>query len=298
MKLILSILLICFHFSYPQESYFALITEPQIGSENNANNLIEAVNDINKKKNISYVIVLGNITANGKFDEFVWAQEILDGLQVPYSVVGGNKDYILSEGKGSEIPLLWDNNKNFIADRGISLLCINTLFPDFPDKNYINIETITFIKNIQSELNSDKVITFSYFPITATENQDDCYESLIGKKLFSFVSRESNNNINNSTYEGLYLNRQDAWGYLMISAKRDTVFIKKILSDEIIQKQKPEIVKGLFSKPLLPKKKKSSQFIDKKNLVWSVSYNKSIHERSVSDGEKIFSVLNINRFLS
>ena len=102
-------------FSFAQGSNFAVITDPQIGSQNNANNLIEVVNDINKRQNISNVVVLGNITANGKFDEFVWAQEILDGLTVPYSVVGGEKDYFLSEGRGSEISLLWGDNKNFSA---------------------------------------------------------------------------------------------------------------------------------------------------------------------------------------
>jgi hypothetical protein len=54
---------------------------------------------------------MGNITANGKFDEFLWAQEILDGLTTQYFVVGGEKDYLLSEGKGNEISLLWGDDK-------------------------------------------------------------------------------------------------------------------------------------------------------------------------------------------
>jgi len=290
MKLILSIILICFHFSFAQESHFAIITEPQIGSEDNANNLIEAINHINKKKNISYVIVLGNITANGKFDEFVWAQEILDGLKVPYSVVGGEKDYILNEGKGSEIPLLFDNNKNIIVENSISLLCINTLLPEFPKKKYISIETITSLKNKQSELKSERLITFSYFPISSTENHDDFYKSLLNKKSFSFVSKENKREKNNSTYEGLYLNRKNSWGYLIVSTKKDSIFIEKILRDEISKKQKPEIVKGIYSKPLVPEKQKPVQFFDEKNLLWSVNYNKTIYDKSVSDGEKIYLV--------
>ncbi len=127
MKIILSILLVCFQFNFAQESYFAVITEPQIGAETNSNNLIEVVDDINKRQDISYVVVLGNITANGKFDEFIWAQEILDGLIVPYSVVGGEKDYLLSEGKGSEISLLWGNDKNIFESQNYSLVCINSI---------------------------------------------------------------------------------------------------------------------------------------------------------------------------
>jgi len=290
MKIILSILLLSFHFSFAQENSFALITEPQIGSEDNANNLIEAINHINKKKNISYVIVLGNMTASGKFEEFVWAQEILDGLKVPYSVVGGEKDYVLSEGKGSEFPLLFDSNKNYIVVNGISLLGINTILPEFPDKKYISIEAITSLNNKQSESKSERLITFSYFPISSTQNHDDFYISILNKKLFSFVSKENKKEKNISTYEGLYLNRKNSWGYLIVSTKKDSLIIEKILSDEISKKQKPEIVKGLFSKPLVLEKQKPVQFFDEKNLLWSVNYSKAIHEKSVSDGEKIYSL--------
>ena len=290
MKIILSIILLGLHISFAQESHFALITEPQISSEDNANNLIDAVNDINKRKNISYVIVLGNITSDGKFDEFVWAQEILDGLQVPYSVVGGEKDYLLSEGKGSEIPLLFDSNKNFIVENSTSLICINTILPEFLDKKYISVEIITSLKNKQSEIKSDRLITFSYFPISSTKNHDEFYKSLLGKKIFSFVSKEDRSEKNISTYEGLYLNRKNSWGYLTVSTNKDSIFIEKILSDEISKKQKPEIIKGFYSKPLVLEKQKPVQFFDKKNIIWSESYNKTIYKRFVSDGEKIYSI--------
>ena len=93
LKFSLFLLLLNVSISYSQVNYTAVITEPQIGLQENANNLIKVVDDINKRENVKHVIVLGNITANGKFDEFIWAQEILDGLNVPYFVVGGEKDY-------------------------------------------------------------------------------------------------------------------------------------------------------------------------------------------------------------
>ena len=79
-----------------QPNYTAFITDPQIGPDANADKLIEVVDDINKRENISLVVVMGNITANGKFDEFLWAQEILDELSVSYIVIGGEKDYLQS----------------------------------------------------------------------------------------------------------------------------------------------------------------------------------------------------------
>ncbi len=66
MKIILSIFLVCIQFSFAQESNFAVITEPQIGGETNSNNLIEVVEHINKRQDISYVVVLGNINCKRK----------------------------------------------------------------------------------------------------------------------------------------------------------------------------------------------------------------------------------------
>jgi len=127
-KFSILILFFVWHFIInAQTGNIALITEPQIGIPENAENLIRVVNDINLRENISQVIILGNITANGKFDEFLWAQEILDGLNSPYFVVGGEKDYLLSEEKGSEISLLWGEDKNIIHGQNFSLICLNTI---------------------------------------------------------------------------------------------------------------------------------------------------------------------------
>ena len=113
MKIILSILLFSFHFSFAQVNQIAVITNPEVGPQSNSMNLIDVVKDINKNQNITQVILIGNITANGKIDEFVWAQEILDELTASYFVVGGEKDYLLSEGKGSELSLFWGDDKSF-----------------------------------------------------------------------------------------------------------------------------------------------------------------------------------------
>ena len=288
MKIFLSILLFCFNINFAKQNSIAIITEPQVGAESNAENLIIAVNDINKRENILQVVVLGNITANGKFDEFIWAQEILDGLNVPYSVVGGDKDYLLSEGNGSEISQLWGNDANIVDNQGYSHVCVNTLVPDFPEEKYIDVETITSLKNKIPGLHTDRIITFSYFPIELSVNSYDFFEPILNKKIFSFVSKEEKGDKNKSSYEGLYLNRKDAWGYLLISTQKDDVIIKKILSDEISEKKKPEIITLSFAKPFLLESEKSEKFIQKENIIWSYSFNKTINQSSVCNGDKIF----------
>ncbi|MCH7963015.1 MAG: PQQ-binding-like beta-propeller repeat protein [Bacteroidetes bacterium] len=158
-----SFLLCATGFILPQESLTAIITNPQIGLETNAEKLIEVVEDINNRDSISLVVVMGNITANGKFDEFLWAQEILDGLRVPYNVIGGEKDYTLSEGKGNEIKLIWGDDKFFHYVNKDVFIGLNTFNPVYDSKGYYDIETRFFLHQIMNEhLNGQIILIRNY----------------------------------------------------------------------------------------------------------------------------------------
>jgi hypothetical protein len=134
--------LFCFsEFIFSQKTLTAIITDPQIGSDANAEKLIKVVDDINNRDSIAYVVVMGNITANGKFDEFLWTKEILDGLTVHYNVIGGEKDYTLSEGKGNEISLIWGDDKFFHYVSEDVFIGLNTFNPSrisFAQRNSSN----------------------------------------------------------------------------------------------------------------------------------------------------------------
>lgn len=289
MKIFISTLLVSIGLTLAQSNYIAVITNPEVGPQVNAMNLLEVVEDINKQQNISYVAVIGNITANGKFDEFVWAQEILDGLTAPYSVVGGEKDYLLSEGKGSEITLLWGDDKFFHSENNYSLVCINSFLPEFPPKNYFTTETSSWLGEILSNNSANHLLTFSYHPIQTAENSSQFFEQLTQKKIFSFIGKEDKPKMSNAIFEGLYLNRKDGWGYLLVSTKGDSINIKKILSDEIKKKVKPEVLRFAFTKPLVVANKEQTSFIPSVSKLWSIAVNKTKVTSSVTDAENIFS---------
>jgi outer membrane protein assembly factor BamB len=283
---ILFLLLIKLNFSSAQELSFAIITEPQIGTQETASSLIEAVNNINSRDNVDQVIVLGNITLNGKFDEFIWAQEILDGLNVPYFVIGGEKDYLLSEGNGSEISLLWGDDKKIFNQNGYQFICLNTILPKFPNKYHIEAETIALLKNELDNSTATRIFTFSYYPISLAENSYKFLQSTLDHKLFSFVSRKKNND-EIPSMEGFYLNRNDDWGYLIVSAKRDSIYLKKILGSEIKKKTEPEIVKTGFGSTTLFESIKPVKLFSFVDEVWSISTDKTIQNSPASSEGKI-----------
>lgn len=290
MKIPLLTVLTGIQFCLAQPNNIAVITNPQIGPESNALNLIEVVEDINGRQHISQVVVLGNITDSGKFDEFIWAQEILDELTVPYFVVGGENDYALSEGKGSEINLLWEDDKHFFMDNSFTAVGFSTFLYDYPNKKYINSETMSWLENALEKENTGCILTFSYYPIQSAENSYQYFEKTLGKKLFSMIGREDKTAKGQSTFEGLYLNRKNGWGYLLISTKQDSILIKKILCDEIKNKSNPEIVKTVFKKSLLLESNKQHVFTQSKNNLWTVRVKKTKRTPPVYTNGKIFSV--------
>ena len=212
----------------PQDNFIALITNPEIGADGNAENLLEVVDSINQNTGVTDIIVLGNITATGKFDEFIWAQEILDGLIPPYFVVGGEKDYFLSEGRGSEISLLWGDDKSFISKNNFSLVCLNTIIPEFPDKEFIDSETLNWFNDEIFNNKSEKILIFSYYAISGIKNGLSLFSTMYKRKGYSFVTKTDNPNNNIFVTEGFYLNRNDGWGYSLIKIKSDSLFIENI----------------------------------------------------------------------
>jgi hypothetical protein len=288
MKIMISILLFSLHFSLAQVNQIAVITNPEVGPQSNAMNLIDVVKDINNHQDITQVIVIGNITANGKIDEFVWAQEILDELTASYFVVGGEKDYLQSEGKGSELSLFWGDDKFFHYENNYSLVCMNSFLPEYPSKKYFNAETLSWLEKNLNENKTMLVLLFSHYPIQTAENNSRFLEKMVDKKIFSFVGKEDKSLKSKSSLEGLYLNRKDGWGYLVASIKKDSIQIKKILSEEIKKKTKPEIIKSAFTKPVVLETKRQESYITAGTKIWSTSVNASVVTSTLYNADNIY----------
>ncbi len=82
---------------HAQSFKFALVTDTHIGSSNNDEDLYRTVKDINSQADIAFVIVSGDVTEFGSYDELRTAKCLLDELNVPYHILPGNHDSNWSE---------------------------------------------------------------------------------------------------------------------------------------------------------------------------------------------------------
>ena len=88
---------------------FALVTDTHIGSPNNDEDLYRTVNDINSQSNIAFVIVSGDVTEFGSYDELRTAKCLLDDLKAPYYILPGNHDSNWSESGTNDLLRVFGN---------------------------------------------------------------------------------------------------------------------------------------------------------------------------------------------
>jgi outer membrane protein assembly factor BamB len=90
---------------------FAWLSDSHVGSDRGADDLRASVADINAQRGLSFVLVSGDITEMGSFDNLSLAKQILDGLGVPYHLIPGNHDTKWSESGGSDVARLWGDDR-------------------------------------------------------------------------------------------------------------------------------------------------------------------------------------------
>jgi outer membrane protein assembly factor BamB len=86
---------------------FAWLSDLHVGSDRGEADLLASVADINAQSGLSFVLVSGDITDMGTYENLGLAKRILDGLDVPYHIIPGNHDTKWSGSGGSDFARLW-----------------------------------------------------------------------------------------------------------------------------------------------------------------------------------------------
>ncbi len=116
-KLILLALLFSLHLNAQQFQY-AFVSDTHIGGSTGEEDLRRTVEDINKLSNIDFIIVTGDITEMGTYDEIKLAKKILSGLKKPFYVVPGNHDTGWSESGGVDFIKAFGYDKFYFDHKG------------------------------------------------------------------------------------------------------------------------------------------------------------------------------------
>jgi outer membrane protein assembly factor BamB len=147
------------------QSYkYAWIPGTQLNLPPAKNNLENIVNDINKKNDISFVIITGSISKTGKNEDYDSVKSILDKLNVTYYIIPAYGDANSNENYYTEFKDLWKDNKFAFNYKGIEHIGLGCgMF--MRDIGHFQIENLRWLDSVLAKIpGSTQVFFYSDYP--------------------------------------------------------------------------------------------------------------------------------------
>ena len=179
MKRILILLSLLSSFAHAQTRSFrfAFISDTHIGSPNGGaeEDLRRTVADINAMKDISFVVITGDITELGKRSEILLAKQILDSLRAPYYIIPGNHDTGWSESGGLDFTQIFGSDRFFFDYAGIHFIgCASGPYVRMSD-GHVPRSAMNWMREKLSSIGSDEPVIFlNHYPLD--NGLDNWYE--------------------------------------------------------------------------------------------------------------------------
>lgn len=173
------LLLLIFQFSaYSRGSFrFAFITDMHIdiNNEKPTNDLLAAVNEINSKNDIEFILIGGDVTENGDSASLCKAKELLTNFKKPYYITFGNHDVRVSKPENRLYHAIFGSDRFSFTHNGIQFVGFSTV----PVSNYgighIATCDIDWVKTELTQKSELPLIVTTHYPLL-TGDVDNWYE--------------------------------------------------------------------------------------------------------------------------
>lgn len=127
---------------------FAIVANPEINSKDTVNSpLWQAIKEIRFRTDIAFVIVLGNLTADGTSASLDMVHEMLNKMDKQYYVIPGKKDINILNAGGTEFKRIFGDDCFRANVNGIFFLGLNTTVPNGFTSGHFLPQKATWLKN-------------------------------------------------------------------------------------------------------------------------------------------------------
>ncbi|MCK9424612.1 MAG: PQQ-binding-like beta-propeller repeat protein [Ignavibacteriaceae bacterium] len=231
--------------SLAQPFKFGWITDLHIGAKNADVDLQAVVQDINLKKEISFVVATGDITESGKAEDLKNAKQILDNLSVPYYIIPGNHDTKWSESGGQVFSNLWKDDK-FVFDYDKTILIgLSSGISWRGGGGHFSPEDLHWLDSLLSTIPSEKeILFFAHHQLDKEVDNWFRVTNLLAKKNVKeiFVGHGHANRVYNFNGLAGVMSRSTltakgkSWGYTLVDDQVDSLFFFEITKDTIYKR--------------------------------------------------------------
>ncbi|PIP76426.1 MAG: hypothetical protein COW85_14330 [Ignavibacteria bacterium CG22_combo_CG10-13_8_21_14_all_37_15] len=231
--------------AFAQPFKFGWITDLHIGSKNADADLLAVVNDINLKKEVSFVVATGDISESGKAEGLKNAKQILDKLNVPYYIIPGNHDTKWSESGAKVFSELWNDDKFILNFSNTLLVGLNTGISWRGGGGHVTPEDLHWLDSLFSTVPEEKEILF-FVHHQLDKEVDNWFRvtNILAKKNVKeiFVGHGHSNRVYNFNRLPGVMGRSTltakgkSWGYTLVDDQVDSLFFFEITNDSLYKK--------------------------------------------------------------
>ncbi len=143
----LFILLLSFQI-HSQPYKYAIISDIKEGNVKSTGNISKIISDINSNKEISFTVILGDLTENGTAEELDSAKQILSDLKLPYLIIPGNNLTEKSNYNLTHFNELWSDDKFFYKKDNDIHIGLNSSIPWNIKNGHFSPESLKWLKQI------------------------------------------------------------------------------------------------------------------------------------------------------
>ena len=304
MKKITLIINLFFLFSFnilSQNYQYAWIPGIQFELPPARNFLENIVNDINNKKEISFVIITGSCSKDGKNEELDSVKNILNSLKVPYYIAPGTNDAQLNESCDIKFKDLWKDNKFEFDYNGTDYIGLNSGAFN-RGKGHFRIEDLLWLDSLSAGLPAGKQL-FIYSDFPGENGIDNLFEitnrlnnSIINAFFFSFQKA-----VPPAVFAGIpvisrksAIDDENGWKYSLVKNTTDSIFIYNVTSSGIREKYE-----GFARNSSKAGKTDSVQFENftsltskksgiKAELLWQKNLNRTVLAPITAEGNNLY----------
>ncbi|HZW39970.1 MAG TPA: PQQ-binding-like beta-propeller repeat protein [Ignavibacteriaceae bacterium] len=232
MKKLIIVLLLTIINLFPQTYKYAWLSDIHIGAPSATNDVRNVINDINKRNDLSFVVMTGDITERGFNWELDSSKMMFDLLKLPYHIIPGNHDVKWSESGLNKFIELYNDDK-FLFENGNTVhIGISSGVPMRSHGGHIASEYANWVfEKLSKYKDSGKEIIFyehhpldaeldNVFKITNVLNQFNVKAVLVGH---GHANRFFNANGLDVVMGRSTLNRKEGWGYTVVEDSKDSL---------------------------------------------------------------------------
>ncbi|NWF88565.1 MAG: PQQ-binding-like beta-propeller repeat protein [Ignavibacteriaceae bacterium] len=230
------------HISLLSQGYkYAWITDLHVGAPGAELDLHEVVKDINKREELKFVVVTGDVTEKGRNSELELAKQILDNLKPKYFIVPGNHDTKWSESGCTKFKELWGDDKFVFDLNNYRHIGINSGIPWRGGGGHISVEDLEWLKKMLDETSIEKkIILYVHHPLDGDVDNWFKVTNLLANYNTAAILTGHGHSNRLMNFSGIpaamgrsTLSRPKFSGYTIVDVHKDSLCLSEAIVDSI-----------------------------------------------------------------